>query len=136
MPKTLQDYFRDAWRRAADLPPEPEPRLLPDLPVLERTEWSAKFEQLMRNRMILGAFRYGRLDPFLPLRPSAPSAAKPGYDRVSSMTRRLERYAATGNTELLVDVANLALLEFVEGAHPHKHFHSHDDGEHVQSLHP
>jgi hypothetical protein len=40
---------------------------------------------------------------------------KPQYDRVSDMIRRLSLYATSGNAEHLVDVANLAELEFVEG---------------------
>ena len=34
------------------------------------------------------------------------------------MYRRLAAYGRTGNLEMLVDVANLCLLEFVEGRHP------------------
>lgn len=88
---------------------------------LERSEWSPRFEMLMRNRLIMGALRYGVLG----------AANKPQYDRVGSMERRLRQYVATGNTELLVDVANLCLCEFVEGKHPNRHFHSIDDGDHV-----
>ena len=64
---------------------------------LRRSEWSPEFEQLMRNRLAMGAMRYGRLH----------AVGKPAYDRVPSMARRLQQYAETGNLELLVDVANL-----------------------------
>ena len=88
---------------------------------LRRTEWSAEFESLMRNRMVQGAFRYGRLG----------AKGKPHYDRLMEIRRRLERYEDTGNLECLVDAANVALLEFVEGRHPDRHFASVDDGEHA-----
>lgn len=94
---------------------------MPSLAVLRKTEWSEEFESLMRNRMIQGAFRYGRLR----------HPGKPQFDRVSSAISRLEKYRQDGNTECLVDVANMMLLEFVEGDHPDKHFASVDDGEHV-----
>jgi len=88
---------------------------------LKRTEWDNGFEQLQRNRLVMGAFRYGRL--------SIPG--KPVYDRISAAIHRLEEYKMTGNDELLVDVANFMMLEFVEGKHPLKHFESIDDGGHV-----
>lgn len=66
----------------------------------------------MRNRMIQGAFRYGPLG----------SPGKPQWDRIEYAGRKLQLYKETGNCEYLVDVANLMLLEFVEGYHPNKHF--------------
>ena len=91
---------------------------------LERSEWSPQFERLMRNRLLMGALRYGPI--------GAPG--KPQYDRVRSMIKRLNRYDETGNKEFLVDVANLCLLEFVECHHPTAHFHAIDEhNEHVQT---
>lgn len=92
---------------------------------LYKTEWSSEFESLMRNRLIMGAFRYGRIN-------HNRKANKPKYDRVESMIKRLQKYQETGNKEYLVDVANLSLLEFVECHHPKEHFTSIDDGEHVK----
>ena len=77
--------------------------------------------EAMRDRLILGGLRYGLL--------GAPE--KPQYNRVADIVRRSEEYTATGNDELLVDIANLALLEFVEGCHPHKHWGVTDDGKHT-----
>ena len=91
---------------------------------LSETEWSKKFEQLMRNRLVLGALRYGRLN----IKP------KPHYNRIEAIQKRLEIYKQTGNTEMLVDIANLALCEFEEGFHLKNSFQSVDDGEHVQIL--
>ena len=91
--------------------------LMPPLEALQETEWSPEFEGLMRRRLIMGAFRYGRLR----------DSRKPPYDRVVDMQRRLTQYVLTKNKELLVDVANLALLEFEEGDGC---FLVVDDGEH------
>lgn len=91
-------------------------RKVPDLPALRATEWNPDFEKLMRNRLIMGAFRYGT------------KAEKDGlnirYDYAKAIKPRLELYLETGDIELLVDVANLALLEFQHGKHPKKHFGS------------
>ena len=89
---------------------------------LYESEWSKQFEQLMRNRLVMGALRYGKLH----------AKGKPKYDRVQSILKRMRLYSETGNKELLVDVANLCLLEFEEGNHPKAHFASVDDTkEHV-----
>jgi len=91
---------------------------------LALTERSAEFERLALNRRIMGALRYGLL--------GAPG--KPRYDRVGDAIRRLREYADTGSLELLVDVANLALLEFVEGKHPKRHWSTKDDGPHTPTM--
>ena len=89
---------------------------------LKQSEWSKRFEKLMRNRLIFGAYRYGLMN----------APGKVQYSRVESMKKRLEIYQKTGNKELLVDVANLSLLEFEECNHQNAHFSSIDDGEHVK----
>ena len=89
---------------------------------LQESEWSTTFEKYMRNRLIMGAYRYGKLK----------EKGKPDYNRIDSMIKRLKKYQASGNTEHLVDVANLCLCEFVEGKHPNNHFASVDNGEHTQ----
>jgi len=89
---------------------------------LKASEWSPEFEQRMRDNLIMGAFRYGRLCEL----------GKPQYDRVKGMQMHLTMYQEDGNTEHLVDIANIALCEFVEGDHPKKHFRAIDDGEHVE----
>jgi len=88
---------------------------------LAKSEWSTEFENYMRNRLIMGALRYGLLG----------AAGKPNFDRMASIHKRAKKYAETGNQELLVDIANIALVEFVDGSHPNKHFSADDDGEHV-----
>ena len=93
---------------------------------LFKTEWSSKFESLMRNRLVIGAIRYGRLK----------SKGKPKYDRLESIIKRINKYKETGNDELLVDIANLCLLEFEEGTHQLKHFRTieSDEREGVRKL--
>ena len=91
---------------------------------LRCSEWSIDFERLMRNRLLVGRFRYASMaDPH-----------RLQYNRIESAIKRLREYQEIGNLELLVDVANLCLLEFVHGDHPSKHFDAKDDGEHVASV--
>ncbi|MFA6437286.1 MAG: hypothetical protein WC242_03920 [Candidatus Paceibacterota bacterium] len=73
--------------------------------------WSTDFERLMRIYLIIGGLRYGLL--------GAPG--KPQYKRMKEIFRRIDRYRETGNTGLLVDIANSGLLEFVEGDHQLQH---------------
>lgn len=89
-----------------------------------RTNWSWKFEQYMRNRLAMGYFRYGPLN----------KQEKGKYDLIGSIKKRIDKYVESGNDELLVDVANLCMVEFINGVHPKKHFSSEDDGEHVQVI--
>jgi hypothetical protein len=79
---------------------------------LAATEWSPTFERLMRNRLIMGAMRYGKIG----------ARNKPSYDRIAGARKRLAQYATTGNLECLVDVANMVLLEFEESKHPNRHW--------------
>lgn len=74
------------------------------------TPWSDEFEQLMRNRLVMGAMRYGLLG----------YANKPKFDRMGSVSRRLCSFQQTGNLELMVDVANICLVEWVEGSTPER----------------
>lgn len=119
---SIHNLLRDRLLREKGLLKQAVP--LFRLESLERSEWCSKFEQLQRNRLIMGALRYGRL--------GAPG--KPQFDRIGAIVSRAKLYQSTGNQELLVDIANLALVEFVEGNHPNKHFSAGDDGDHVRKV--
>ena len=120
----IQFFLNNLWRWKCGLPETEEANQVSSYDELKKTEWSEEFERLMRNRLIIGALRYGRLG----------AANKPQYDRINSMIKRLTKYQETGNKEFLVDVANICLLEFVECNHPNQHFHAIDDGEHTEIL--
>lgn len=66
--------------------------------------WSNTFEQYLRNRLIMGAIRYGKLN----------SLSKPDWDRIGSCYDRLVLYESDHNLEHLIDIANLCLVESVE----------------------
>jgi len=89
---------------------------------LMKSEWSPRFEQLMRNRLIIGAMRYGQIH----------GMDKPLWNRIKAAKERLAIYEETGNLEMLVDIANFCLLEFEEGKHPHAHFKDDQKVKHVE----
>jgi hypothetical protein len=115
-------FIKNLWRWKCGLPEDLIKSEIVSYDDLSKTEWSDEFEGLMKNRLILGALRYGRLK----------AENKPQYGRIESAFKRLKRYQKTGNKEFLVDVANLMLLEFEECQHPLEHFSSIDDGDHVK----
>lgn len=124
-------FLQDAWRRTVGQPGEELPlTLAPERRMTAKLldqQWSDEFEQLMRNRLMMGCLRYGGLK-------GTGDTVKKAYDRVASMIVRLKRYEDTGNLEDLVDVANLCLVEFVEGNHPHSHFQARDENNHHASI--
>lgn len=117
-----KEFLYNLWLWKCDLP-EKRKKQTPfiNLKSLKKSEWSKRFEILMRNRLVFGAIRYGKIK----------AKNKPIYNRIESIQKRLKLYNKTGNKEYLVDCANLCLLEFEESLHPNKHFNAIDDGEHV-----
>lgn len=67
-------------------------------------EMSAQFLNGMANRMAVSFHKYG------------PVADATTIDCIASLHQRLVKYAETGNTEWLMDVANFAMMEFMR--HP------------------
>lgn len=123
---TLDWFFRQAWRRSAGLLEESPQPSRPSLDALRQSQWCAEFELLMRNRLIMGAFRYGLFSEQRTKR----------HDNPTSIAKHLEAYQQSGNAEHLVDIANLALVEFRLPSHPKYHFHSIDDGgHHARRIH-
>ncbi len=112
--KSVFEHIRDSILR--------EPSIV-SYEEMRESQWSDEFIRYMRNRMVMGGYRYGLLrDP-----------KTPKFDNVGSLIRRAQLYLEDGNQEHLVDVANLALVEFVrECCHPAPHFSPVDDGYHTE----
>lgn len=92
----------------------------PSMESLKLTEWNPRFEKLMRNRLIMGALRYGLL------------SEKVSYDTITSIRQRLSLLEEDGNGEHLVDIANLCLVMFTREDHPKFHFKAQDDALHTK----
>jgi hypothetical protein len=123
----VHDVLRDRLlRRAGLVTPPPARYRLADLEV---TEWAPGFERLMRNRLIMGALRYGTLE--------CKRRGGHRWDLLGAIEKKTALYHATGNTEYLVDIANYCLLEFECGTHPLKHFSATDDtADHCRAVTP
>lgn len=93
----------------------------PPLESLVVTEWSTDFETLMRNRLIMGAFRYGTQE----------QQQHKTIHRIESLRTRLDDYEDTGNMEHLVDFAAIAMAEYIHPKHPKAHWQPADDKHHA-----
>lgn len=71
------------------------------------TETSRRFHDLMDAAMLVSFYKYGPVAEGYPERVNA----------IESLKLRLDKYAATGNAEYLVDVANFAMIEFMHPKH-------------------
>ena len=79
---------------------------------LFETEWDANFERLRRERMVQGAYRYGKLaDRF-----------KMGHNYFKAIEQRLKLYKKTRNLELMLDIGNFAMIVWMKDDHPKCHF--------------
>ena len=95
------------------------PERVPQLEELRRAQRSEEFERLRLNRTVMGAFRYGQLQ----------KGSGVGRDSMGSIITRAKKYAKDKNPEHLVDIANLAMVEFVSSK---LDVQSIDDGEHTE----
>jgi hypothetical protein len=76
------------------------------------TQYSEDFWKGMKARMGMSYFKYGDLREGYPKK----------VDWLKSLQQRLVKYAETGNSDFLMDVANFAMIEFMAPAHPKAHF--------------
>lgn len=113
----VHDMLRARLHLRAGLAERPKAKY--SLKSLEKTEWSPEFEQLMRNRLVMGALRYGLL--------ADKKIKGKKWDLIEPIRKKVELYEETGNTEYLVDAANYCLLAFECDNHPLKHFKALDD---------
>jgi hypothetical protein len=120
--RTVTEHLREHALLAAGCV---DRKVMPDLESLRKTEWFPEFEHLMRNRLIMGAFRYGLLE----------HKAKTNYNMLAYLQEKVDMYVKTGCKEALVDIANMAGLEFMFPSHPNAHWTAwDDDSSHCQTL--
>lgn len=79
------------------------------------------FLQMMVYRCIVGYYRYGSFRRI----GRTPASNRPPLDRLKEC---LKKYDKAGNRELLVDIANYAMSEFVAPHHPKAHLKCEDQG--------
>jgi hypothetical protein len=76
-----------------------------DINKILETEYSSRFDDIRKNMMVVSYYKYGAL--------------KDNYgtykcmDALGNIEKRIQKYKETGNTEFLADVANFAMIEFL-----------------------
>lgn len=92
--------------------------IIKTIPAVPETEFSETFVQAMYDRMATSFAKYGLLEKAYPDKVNA----------IETLEFKLRRYASTGNTELLVDIANYAMIEFLRPRHAMAGFRPTDTG--------
>ena len=119
--KTVTENIRDYVLKSAGIVERAITPKAPSFEELWATQWCYEFATYMRNRLIMGFFRYGDVH-----KNNTTTEAK-----IASIRKRVDLYEQNGNLEHLVDIANIAMVEFMHSTHPKKHFSSVDDGTHI-----
>lgn len=83
-----------------------------------KTEYSERFDDLRKAAIRVSFHKYG---------PAKKNFGSAHVDAIKSLERKLAAYKETGNTELLVDVANYAMFEFMYPLHSKAHYTPMDD---------
>lgn len=94
---------------------------------MEALQWGEEWQYilfLMKNRMIMGGYRYG----------PTPLQKPREFDNIVDIKRRLDLYEIDGNMEHLVDAANITIIECLKKSHPNFHFNPTDDGVHAERI--
>lgn len=90
-----------------------------------KTEYSEEFDKFRKNRMKVSFFKYG---------PAAINYGEHLVSAIENLEIRLKKYKETGNTEYLVDVANMAMIEFMYPQHPEAHFKGTDNEDKLKGI--
>ena len=85
------------------------------------TEYSEKFDVIRKHAMVMSYYKYGPLQENY--------KTKKTIDAIKSLEKRLAKYKETGNTEFLADVANFAMIEFMNPQLPGAHYQATDSRE-------
>lgn len=91
---------------------------------LKKSEWDKEYEMLRLNRMVFGAFRYGKIS----------TQDMDAYDYIAECRRRMRLYEDDLNLEHLIDAGNMLMLEFIKGKKQGLKVTTVDDGVHNKKV--
>ena len=99
-----------------------------DMAGMSELQWDSEEWQyilsLMKNRMMMGGYRYGPT-----------KTQKPGeFNDMADIKTRLALHELDGNMEHLMDAANTTILACLKKTHPNFHFTPTDDGVHAERI--
>lgn len=122
---TARDFLDDLWHDLAGQEyRKPKKQEIPSLEALRESEWCGEFEELCRNRLVMGAFRYGLMK----------DQDYNKYNLVREIKERLSLYEESSNLEHIVDAANICMLQFVKGSRNGEEMRPVDDGRHTPEI--
>lgn len=81
------------------------------------TEYNFDFDKKCQDAMVMSFYKYG---------PVKVNYGEKLVDAIKTLEERLELYKKTGNTEYLVDVSNMARIEFTYPQHPNAYYKATD----------
>jgi len=90
-----------------------------------KTEYSFKFDDLRKNRMITSYYKYG---------PIKNNYGEKLINAIDNLEIRLKKYKDTGNTEYLLDAANFAMIEFMYPQHKNHFFKATDSEDKLEGM--
>lgn len=121
-------FLQDLWRKMCGLPELHHPGLHPNLLKLKQNQWDYHFEnemkffydyftfnksepwsedfiKFMRNRLVMGSFRYGLME----------EQDYSRFDLAGYIQNKIDKFNSSRDLECLIDACNNALLAFVHG---------------------
>lgn len=98
--------------------------IAPDRDTLLKTQWCDLYELLRRNRMVTGFFRYGDIKV----------SNWTTTQGIVSIKTKINLYKKDGNLEHLLDIGNIAMVEFMHSNHELKNFNATDDMNHIKEF--
>lgn len=84
------------------------------------TEFSEIFIEKMKQSMYMSFFKYG---------PIKENYGGKLVKAIDNLEIRLEKYKSTGNIEYLIDIANMAMIEYKYPQHPNAYYKAGAEGE-------
>lgn len=121
--QTEREFLNDLWEDLA-CRCFPVPVRLPGPVSLRQSEWVPEFIELMHNRLVQGAFRYGLM--------ATQDFSK--YDLPQAIRDRIALYDQDHNLEHLVDAGNICMITFLHGQRLGQVMKSIDDGIHNEKA--
>lgn len=78
-----------------------------------KTEYSPEFDAIRKKAMVMGHYKYGLIKE---------NREAKATDMIKSIRMRLDKYERDPNTEFMADIANFAMIEFMQPNTPGAYF--------------
>lgn len=121
----IRPFLDNLWRWKAGVSEiDLSARPMPDLESLRDSEQVEEIDRFCRNRLIMGAFRYGLIR----------NQDYSKYDLPGEAIIRIRQYEKTRNLEHLVDAINMCKLSYINGRRRGELMQAGDDTRHTPQI--